>query len=50
MKNAARLRVLTDLWAIKKNVARWSSNYAMGRRYIEQSPTSRIFGKLKIWF
>jgi hypothetical protein len=38
LKNAARLQVLTDLCAIKKNVTRWSSKYNMARRYIELEP------------
>jgi hypothetical protein len=35
LKNAARLQVLTELCAIKKNVTRWSSKYDMAKRYIE---------------
>ena len=38
LKNAARLRLLTDLCAIKKNVTRWSSKYDMAKRYIELEP------------
>lgn len=34
LKNAARLRALTDLCAIKDNVTRWSSKYHMAKRYI----------------
>lgn len=34
LKNAARLRVLTDLYAIKSNVPRWSSKYEMAKKNI----------------
>ena len=35
LKNAARLRALTDLCAIKHSVTRWSSKYDMAQRYIK---------------
>ena len=35
LKDSARLRVLTALCAIKKNMTRWSSKYDMAKRYIE---------------
>ena len=34
LKNAARLRSLTDLCAVKNNETRWSSKYEMAKRYI----------------
>ncbi len=38
LKNAARLRALTDLCAIKENATRWSSKYEMAKRYIRLEP------------
>lgn len=35
LKNAARLRSLTDLCAMKNNETRWSSKYDMAKRYIQ---------------
>ena len=34
LKNAARLRSLTDLCPVKNNETRWSSKYEMAKRYI----------------
>ena len=38
LKNAARLRSLTDLCPIKTNTTRWSSKYYMAKRYLELEP------------
>lgn len=41
LKNAAKLRSLTDLCAVKNNETRWSSKYDMAKRYL------RIESKVK---
>ena len=35
LKNAAQLRSLRDLCAVKNNKTRWSSKYNMAKRYIQ---------------